>query len=47
MTTPSEQEMIEGMSRGWAALESFIVRTLQEERAQIPVRLPSVEPEPV
>jgi hypothetical protein len=36
-----EQEMIEGISRGWAEHDSSIVLTLQEERAHTQVRLPT------
>jgi len=35
-----EQEMMEAMARGWAARDSSIVLTLQEERAGVEVRLP-------
>ena len=35
-----EQEMIEGMTRGWATRDSSIVLTLQEERAGVQVRVP-------
>jgi 3-hydroxyisobutyrate dehydrogenase len=35
-----EQEMVEGIARGWADRDSSIVLTLQEERAGVQVRLP-------
>jgi 3-hydroxyisobutyrate dehydrogenase len=35
-----EQELIEAMARGWADLDASIALTLQEERAQVQVRLP-------
>lgn len=35
-----EQEMIEAMGRGWADRDASIFLTLQEERAQVQVRLP-------
>jgi 3-hydroxyisobutyrate dehydrogenase len=40
MATLCEQEMIEGISRGWGGQDSSIILTLQEERAQTQVRLP-------
>jgi 3-hydroxyisobutyrate dehydrogenase-like beta-hydroxyacid dehydrogenase len=39
-----EQEMIEAVARGWANRDSSIFLTLQEERARVEVRLPTVEP---
>jgi 3-hydroxyisobutyrate dehydrogenase-like beta-hydroxyacid dehydrogenase len=45
MATLYEQEMNEGISRGWGKHNSSIVLTLQEERAQTQVRLPSAEPD--
>jgi 3-hydroxyisobutyrate dehydrogenase-like beta-hydroxyacid dehydrogenase len=39
MATLCEQELIEGMSRGWAEHDSSIALTLQEERARTQVRL--------
>ena len=35
-----EQEMIEAMARGWSDRDASIFLTLQEERAQVQVRLP-------
>ena len=35
-----EQEMMEGIARGWADRDASIVLTLQEERAQVQVRVP-------
>lgn len=35
-----EQEMVEAMARGWASRDASIFLTLQEERAQVQVRLP-------
>jgi len=35
-----EQEMVEAMARGWADRDASIFLTLQEERAQIQVRVP-------
>jgi 3-hydroxyisobutyrate dehydrogenase len=35
-----EQEMVEAMARGWANRDASIFLTLQEERAQVQVRLP-------
>ena len=35
-----EQEMIEAMARGWADRDASVFLTLQEERAQVKVRLP-------
>ena len=34
-----EQEMIEAIGRGWADRDASIFLTLQEERAQVKVRL--------
>jgi 3-hydroxyisobutyrate dehydrogenase len=36
-----EQEMMEAMARGWADRDASIFLTLQEERAQVQVRIPS------
>jgi 3-hydroxyisobutyrate dehydrogenase len=36
-----EQEMIEAIGRGWAKRNASIFLTLQEERANIEVRLPT------
>jgi hypothetical protein len=38
-----EKEMIEALARGWADRDASIFLTLQEERAQIQVRLPPTE----
>jgi hypothetical protein len=38
----TEQEMIEAMGRGWANHDASIFLTLQEERANVQVRLPPV-----
>jgi 3-hydroxyisobutyrate dehydrogenase-like beta-hydroxyacid dehydrogenase len=35
-----EQEMAEAIARGWADRDASIFLTLQEERAQVEVRLP-------
>jgi 3-hydroxyisobutyrate dehydrogenase len=35
-----EQEMVEALARGWATRDASIFLTLQEERAQVQVRLP-------
>jgi hypothetical protein len=35
-----EQEMIEAVGRGWANRDASVFLTLQEERAQVQVRLP-------
>jgi 3-hydroxyisobutyrate dehydrogenase len=35
-----EQEMVEAMARGWADRDASIFLTLQEERAQVQVRVP-------
>ena len=35
-----EQEMVEAVARGWADRDGSIFLTLQEERAQVQVRLP-------
>jgi 3-hydroxyisobutyrate dehydrogenase len=39
-----EAEMIEAMARGWADRDASIFLTLQEERAQVQVRLPPADP---
>ena len=40
LATICEQEMVEAVARGWADHDASIFLTLQEERAQIQVRLP-------
>ena len=35
-----EQEMVEAIGRGWADRDASIFLTLQEERANVQVRLP-------
>ena len=44
LSTLCEQEMVEGVARGWADRDASIVLTLQEERAHVQVRVPSSEP---
>ena len=43
LSTLCEQEMMEGVARGWADRDASIVLTLQEERAHVQVRVPSKE----
>jgi len=40
LATICEQEMVDAVARGWADRDASIFLTLQEERAQIQVRLP-------
>ena len=40
LTALCEQEMIEAIGRGWANRDGSIFLTLQEERANVQVRLP-------
>ena len=40
-----EQQVIEGINRGWLRQDSSVLFRLQEEKAGVEVRAPNVDPE--